>query len=222
MHANSQSAYLARASEAYARQLEKVTPPRDAFGVIPYLTDHGLGYDQAMRYQLGIVDEPLPGDDQFRGMLSIPYLTPSGVAALKFRNLASEAGGGKYLQHAGQKVRLYNVLAYFAAGDVIGLAEGEVDAINATEALGLPTIGIPGTQMWAANARIWRPIFKDFRAVILFADGDKAGRDMAKELKEAIGWRLQVVPCPDGLDVSSAVAQGQAPELQRKWQEVAQ
>lgn len=220
MPANSQSAYLARASETYARQLEKVSPVRDTYGAIPYLTEHGLGYAAAMRYQLGIVDEPMPGDDQFRGMLSIPYLSRAGVMALKFRQLAQGASP-KYQQRAGQKVRLYNVAAYFAADDVIGLAEGEIDAISATESLGLPTIGIPGTQMWAANERTWRPVFKDFRAVVLFRDGDTAGREMSKELASAIGWRLRTVACPDGMDVSSAVAAGLADELRHQWQEAA-
>lgn len=152
--------------------------------------------------------EPLPGDEQFRGMLAIPYLTHGGTRGIKFRNLT---GKPKFLHHPGQKARLFNVEAYFAADDTIGIAEGELDAIVATERLGVPTLGIPGAENWRAD--IWGPLFKDFGRVIVFADGDDAGRRAAARITETIGWRAVVVQCPDGEDISSMAAQNRTDEL---------
>jgi hypothetical protein len=50
-----------------------------------YLTRRMLGHPVAEKYRLGIVDEPLPGDEQHRGRLVIPYLTLAGVRAVKYR-----------------------------------------------------------------------------------------------------------------------------------------
>src|ERR1700747_2072098 len=128
-----------------------MTSPRSAHWAIDagraYLTDHGIHeFSIAKKYELGIVIEPLPGDERFTGMLSIPYLTKHGCRAIRFRNL--NGGKPKMAQPEGQKLRLYNSNAYFDADDVIGLAEGEVDAITSTEKLGTPTIGLPGAESW--------------------------------------------------------------------------
>ena len=215
---NGQTASLERAAKAYADQLAAVKPHADRYGVISYLSDHAIGFALASSYRLGIVRVPLPGDERFTGMLSIPYLTANGVRAMKFRNLRYDGETGiKYSAPAGQKPRLYNTGAYFAAGDVIGLAEGELDAIAATEHLGLPTMGIPGAEMWHNSARIWSPVFKDFRAVVLFADGDSAGRELAKDVAETVGWRLKVIECPAGTDVSGMVNADHAGQLTARW-----
>lgn len=180
--------------------------------MIGYLTSHALGFHEASAYSLGVVDQPLSGDEQFKGMLVIPYLTPAGPRGLKFRNLNGDKA--KFLQHAGQKPRLYNVGAFFRAEDTIALAEGEIDAIAATEHLGIPTMGIPGAEMWKGD--IWGPLFKDFQRVIIFADGDDAGRRVASQVAGTIGWRVQVIQCPKGEDVSSMIAGGRADELRER------
>lgn len=199
----SQKKYLANASQAYADQLTNLGRDLPA-GVRSYFRDHAITWDIAQKYRLGYVHAPLNGDERFAGMISIPYLTLKGVAALKFRNLTGQ--GGKYDQHPGQKGRLYNTPAYFAARHAIGIAEGEVDAIAATEHLGLPTLGIPGVQGWKDE---WTPIFKDFTRVYVFGDGDGAGQDFAKEMVEIIGWRARMVPVPQGEDISSLAAKSQ-------------
>lgn len=162
----------------------------------------------AAKYQLGYVSRPIPGDERFQGMLVIPYLTPAGVRGMKFRSLST--GGGKYAKHSGEKNRLYNAPAYFAAGNVIGLSEGEMDAISATEHLGVPTLGVPGVEGWK---KPWRQVFVDFSEVFIFADGDQPGKDFAAEMSEIIGDRARIVQCPDTEDVSSMVAGGRSEEL---------
>jgi DNA primase len=147
-------------------------------------------------------------------MLVIPYLTKAGVKAIRFRNLGE--GKPKFAQHAGQPARLYNTAAYFKADDTIGLAEGEIDAIAATEYLGVPTIGIPGAEMWTAHRAIWAPIFKNFARVLIFRDGDQAGQDLADAVSESLKYRARVISPPSGEDVSSMVAAGREKELTEK------
>jgi DNA primase len=122
--------------------------------------------------------------------------------SLKFRNVEPGARP-KYGQHSGQKPRLYNAAAYFTAANIIGVSEGEIDAIAATEHLGVPTLGCPGATNWQ---EYWGPLFKDFTRVFIFADGDEPGRDFALAVSERIGWRARIVQCPDDEDVASLAA----------------
>lgn len=193
----SQKAYLERASQNYAGQLWQ--SGHDLSGVRRYLETHSISQDIALKYTLGFVGDPLPGDERFAGMMSIPYLTRAGCMALKFRAVAPNTRP-KYSQHSGQKPRLYNAAAYFEAGNTIGVSEGEVDAICATEHLGVPTLGCPGANNWQDY---WTPLFRDFTRVLIFADGDEPGRDFALAVADRIGWRARIVQCPEGEDVAS-------------------
>lgn len=222
---NSRDRYLARASKMYHAQLRDVNPD-DHPGIKAYLIDHGIFEAKVVEtYRLGVVAEPLTGDEQFKGMISIPFLTKAGVKAIRFRNLN---GKPKYLQHTGQTTRLYNTDAYFKAGDVIGIAEGEIDAIVATERLEVPTIGIPGCEMWTKYKRVWAPVFKNFQRVYVFTDGDpvnektgsRPGEELGKAVAESLGWRVRVIACPEGEDVSSMVASKRADELTARFGEV--
>lgn len=213
---SSQKRSLERRCRKYADQLAAVRPGNDAHGVLAYLKEHNVSYATAQRYRLGLVDSFVPGDDRFLGMLCIPYCTPSGIVAVKFRRLSGD--GPKYDAPTGQKPRLYNAAAYFSAGGVIGLAEGELDAIAATEHVGIPTIGIPGASVWHSQRDVWGQVFKDFARVVLFADGDDAGKEMAKEIGGSLKDRLTVLQCDPGHDVCSTVAAGQTDELKRRLQ----
>jgi hypothetical protein len=175
-----------------------------------YLEEHGIN-DKGIveKYRLGIVADPLSGDERFTGMLVIPYLSQrGGVKSVKFRRLSGE--GPKMSQYQGQDARLYNTDAWFLEDIRIGLTEGEIDAICATECLGLPSMAVPGSEMWAAHERVWRRCFKDFQAVFVLCDGDQPGRNLGRQVASTLGWRANVVDLPDGEDVSSMVASGRA------------
>src|SRR4051812_5430637 len=81
----------------------------------------GIGLDAARQYRLGSVSEAEPGHEKTWGRLSIPYITPSGIVAIKFRCVrdhdCKESDHPKYLAPKGQKPRLYNVAAFTADGD---------------------------------------------------------------------------------------------------------
>jgi hypothetical protein len=137
----------------------------------------------------------------------------------------------KYAQPSGQEQRLFNVAAYFSGLNILGVCEGEIDAITATVHLGIPTIGIPGAQQWKANSAYWRLVLRDFETVIIFADGDtdkaraqpdgtvktiNAARDFIKSVANDAGPYARIVHCPDGEDVNSMVVAERGEELKRK------
>lgn len=208
----SQKASLKRASETYAGQLlaAKSNGALPA-GVTDYFNEHSITPTIASKYKIGYVAEPLPEDERFRGMISLPYLTNAGPVSIKYRSLVE--GEAKYAQARGQRGRLYNALSYFTAGSSVAVSEGEVDALVATEYLGIATLGIPGANGWQDA---WGLIFKDFLTVFVFADGDEAGKEFAHKVSDAIGWRARTVQCPDGLDVASMVTAGRSAELLAK------
>lgn len=170
------------------------------------------------KYMFGVVVNPLPGDERFEGMFAIPYLTRRGVKAIRFRNLKDD-GGAKYGQAKGQPTRLYNPEALFGPHVEIGIAEGEIDAVAATEGLGLPTVGVPGATQWTAHQRIWAPLFKDFERVFILRDGDQAGGDLADAITETLKLKARVIKMPDEQDVSSMLVQGRGDELIKQFKE---
>jgi hypothetical protein len=216
---SSREKYLERASKTYHAQF-LAAENRASSAVIAgkkYLTEHGIGTRAiAEKYRLGVVIDPLAGDDSFTGWLAIPFLSPNGVKAIRFRNLTPDAHP-KYMQHPGQPVRLFNTVAIFTAGDTIGIAEGEIDAIAATERLGMPTLGVPGAEMWSAHKNVWTSLFKNYPHVLILRDGDKAGKDLADAIGDSLKLRARAIHMPSGEDVSSMVAAGRAEELIKQF-----
>jgi len=218
MPSNGPEITLDTRAQEYAKQLKNRSDPR---GPLTYLANHGISDREVMsRYSLGIVLDPLPGDERFRGSISIPYIGRRGVMAVRYRcalshDCHSVIGHSKYAQYEGSKAKLYNISAFFAAGNTIGITEGEVDAILATEVLGIPTIGLPGATQWASYSKIWQECFRDFDKIIIFADGDDAGRSSARTIAADFGTRYTLVKCDSGEDVSSMIVNGHTDRLRR-------
>lgn len=206
---------------AYESQLNERASPISLAGC-EYLASRLLLHDvwESDPFRFGVVAEPLPGDEQYQGRLCIPYLTLAGVRGLKFRCIedhdCKESGHAKYIQPFGQEQRIYNALAYFGAHDAVGIAEGELDAVTATIHLGIPTVGIPGATQWDKSGWHWQLVLRDFAQVVIFADGDKAGKEFAQKVANDAGPSSRIAWCPDGEDVNSMVVKGRADELKRK------
>jgi hypothetical protein len=168
-----------------------------------YLADRDLA-DAAGPFRLGYVAEPLPGHETYAGMLAIPYLRRSvsgwSVVSMRFRCIEDHEhrGHGKYMSLPGDPPRLFNTLALQSDSDVVGLEEGELDAISLT-LCGVPAVGAPGAESWKPH---WTLPFLGFEAVYALTDGDEAGRRFgharAKELPN-----LKIVPSAPGEDVNS-------------------
>lgn len=162
-----------------------------------YLKGRGLSHADALRHRLGVVEHPFNGHEQYVGRLAIPYLTKAGVVDLRFRAMGAEQP--KYLGLPGANTHLYNVNAYFRAKKWIAVCEGEIDTITLDSAMNYPAIGVPGTNNWK---RHYSRILHDFDKIYVFADGDQAGSDFAKNLTKELG-NVITIHMPEGEDVNS-------------------
>lgn len=148
-------------------------------------------------YRLGYVAEPEPGDEDMRGRLAIPYLSPNSVLDLRFRTLTME-GGPKYLSHHGSHARLFNVNALRKPSETLVLCEGELDTIILDGMCGIPAVGVPGASNWQKHFPL---LLRDYYKVVVLTDGDQAGRDFGKKVVASLNNAI-VVPMPDGMDAN--------------------
>lgn len=184
----SQKQSLGKAAQTYAQNIGVAAE---------YLANRGLSLQDAAAVGLGVVTEPLPGHEQFRGRLSIPYITRSGVVDIRFRALGPEEP--KYLGLPGAKTHMYNVRAVIDAEDSIAICEGEIDAMVLHYKVGIPAIGVPGANAWKKH---YRRMLQDFEKIYIFADGDQPGQDFARNLAREMQG-VVTLTLPEGEDVNS-------------------
>lgn len=166
-----------------------------------YLASRGLTLQDVAIHRLGVVDEPLPGHENYKGRLVIPYLTKTGVVDVRFRAMGES--DVKYLGLPGAKTHLYNVLSTFNAQDSIAVCEGEIDTITLNKC-GIPAVGVPGVNNWKKH---YTRILQDFETVYVFTDGDQPGSDFGKNLARELSTVI-VIQMPDGEDVNSVYCKG--------------
>jgi DNA primase len=162
-----------------------------------YLAHRGISLEIAEKIRLGVVADPLPGQEQFINRLAIPYITPTGVVDIRFRSMGPEEP--KYMGMPGTSTRLYNVSALHTAGNFIAVCEGEIDAITLSYSCGIPAVGVPGANAWK---RHYGRLLADFETIYVFADGDQPGSDFAKSLSKEFNSVI-IMQMPDGEDVNS-------------------
>lgn len=171
-----------------------------------YLSGRGIHEESARSFRLGVVgDDALPGDEAYAGRLSIPYLTRSGVVDIRYRCIDThdcrELGHPKYLGRPGAGLRIYGVLqGLFDSRDYLCVTEGELDALILWQC-GLPAVGLPGASSWKPH---YARVLEDYSRVFLFADGDEAGKKLARVVAENV---IGCVPItmPPGMDVNDVL-----------------
>jgi DNA primase len=164
-----------------------------------YLHGRGISKEAAVTRRLGYVGDALIGHEQYVGRLAIPYLTPTGVVDVRFRIVDSDSDAPKYMGRPGVETSIYGVNAFSLNSSIIGITEGEMDALVLEEMCGLPAVGIPGAQAW--KPFYWRA-FEDYDKVYVFADGDQPGMDFAKKIASALDSAV-IIQMPDKEDVNS-------------------
>lgn len=181
-------------------------------GAVRFLLARKIDRALADTFRVGVVAEPLPGHERFRGFMSIPYLDRNGFGlTLRFRCLREhdhrEEYHGKYMSVPDDIPRMFNVRAVHEAEDEIHVAEGEFDAMILNK-VGLPAVAIPGAQVWRPHHR---RMLAGFSRVWVWGDPDDAGADLVnkitRSLKQAKGVRLS-----EG-DVTDTYIQGGADAL---------
>lgn len=197
MHEESSTAFLNEATEVYEAGMEGCS------AAVEYLESRGISETARRTARLGAVtnDNALPGHEQFVNHLCIPYITPSRVAALKFRRL--DDGQPKYTAPLGQRVRMYNVMALQDRGDTIVICEGELDAV-VLGMVSIPAVAIAGVSQFKPH---FPRMLKGFPNVIVVADNDakddgsNPGQDLAHRIIESIP-RARNVLLPEGMDIN--------------------
>jgi len=184
----SQRNFLLQATQRYAAAIEKAEP---------YLLSRQLSVDEAKVFHLGVVEDPLPGHEPYKGRLAIPYITPSGVVDIRFRAIGND--DPKYMGLVGAKTTMFNTQACFVADKYICVTEGEFDCIMMSSKTIHPTVGIPGANNWKPH---YAKILDDFDIVIVLADGDAAGLEFGKKISRELG-NVNIVSMPEGEDVNS-------------------
>ncbi|MDP7733675.1 toprim domain-containing protein [Mycobacterium paragordonae] len=161
--------------------------------------------------------DPLPGHEMHRGRLAIPYLRWFHdrllVVQIRFRCIADHdhTGHGKYMSGAGEQPWLYNTMSLINHSPIVAITEGEIDAITA-QLCGIPTVGVPGSQMWQPY---FRELFLGYRDVFILADGDQPGMEFANTVAQTLS-NSKIIPMPPGEDVNSLVIkQGKSALLER-------
>jgi DNA primase len=162
-----------------------------------YLSSRHLSVEEANIFHLGVVADPLPGHELYKGRLAIPYITPSGVVDIRFRAMHNE--DPKYMGLVGAKTTMFNTKACFVADKYICVTEGEFDCIMMGVKTQHPTIGIPGANNWKPH---YAKILDDFEIVIVLADGDAAGLEFGKKISRELG-NVNIISMPEGEDVNS-------------------
>jgi len=189
---NSQRQFLLQAATEYARHINQAAD---------YLATRGLSVEEAKMFHLGVVDNPSPGHEGYKGKLVIPYITPTGVVDLRFRSIRGE--DPKYIGLPGAKTTMFNAQTVLTADGYICVTEGEIDCITVVAKTGHPSVGIPGANNWKPY---YTKILDDFDTVIVLADGDSPGLEFGKKISRELG-NVNIVQMPEGHDVNSIVLQ---------------
>lgn len=148
-----------------------------------YLHGRGLTDREIVSYRLGTVTAG--GEHStYRGMVAIPYLTElAGVTGFKFRQ-AHKCDGCEHKKYlTPYPTRIFNAPA-FTVGErlgLVGICEGEFDAIILTSRCGIPTLGIPGVETWEKH-KSWPLLFHGFSRVLVFRDPDEPGLKLARRI----------------------------------------
>ena len=170
---------------------------------VKFLADRGISKEVADQYLLGTIVLPVAGHENYKGWLSIPYLTVMGhCVGFKFRRL--DEGKPKYGAPLGQKGHLYNVSDIILSSEYIAVCEGELDTIIASAILGVPAVGVPGVQAWKAH---FNRMFTGYGRVYVIGDNDlkddgtNPGAEFSRMVAQEIG-NATIVSLPAGMDLN--------------------
>jgi DNA primase len=192
----SRKQWLQETAERYHRALDD-----QALG---YLESRGITTRQAADFLLGLVSEPEPAHADYEGRLAIPFITPTGVVAIRYRCIkdhnCKETKCIKYLQGKGEGDHLYNVPALRERHPALAICEGEIDTLTVDTHV-LPAIGVPGATKWKKH---WTRLLEGYEQVFAVGDGDEAGKDFSGRLVELLP-NAKAVVMPAGHDANSVL-----------------
>lgn len=161
-----------------------------------YLLGRGLSQETVRTHRLGVVVDPMPGHEAFRGMLAIPYLLDGNPVGLRFRCFTCSGehhGHGKYMQPSGTRLGVYGVDSIHDAAHVLHVTEGEFDRLILVQA-GMPAVGFPGASTFRGHHG---RMLAGFNRIWVWGDPDGAGAEFIQKVtnrlpRSARGVKLRV------------------------------
>jgi DNA-binding transcriptional ArsR family regulator len=137
------------------------------------------------------------------GGIAIPYRNANGdLHTIQYRLTKEKVNGvDRFKWRKGDTRILYGLwrLGEWTDSDTLYLCEGVSDTWTLWHA-DLPALGIPNATTW--ESEWWREV-EGFERIVLIADADKAGKDLAKTLAKTcpdpLRERVQVLQLPDGV-----------------------
>ena len=170
---------------------------------INFLAGRGISKEVSDQYLLGTIVVPVAGHENYKGWLSIPYLTVMGrCVGFKFRRL--DEGKPRYGAPLGQKGHLYNVSDIILTSEYIAICEGELDTIVTSAILGIPAVGVPGVQAWKSH---FTRMFTGYGKVYIIGDNDlkEDGSNPGAEFSRMVAQEVinsTIVSLPAGMDLN--------------------
>lgn len=179
-----------------------------------WLRARGIKNYTIARWKLGVVRDPLPNHERFRGCVSIPYKDARGLErGLRFRRLR---GKPKYDGTVGVGAHMFGV-KYTREPEVF-VTEGEFDCMVLHQ-MGYKAVGIPGANAWKAE---WRWLLRAANEVVVIPDADGTSEEAIRGSRrplvasggaafkmavlgslKGLGPHLRVVRLPEEEDVNS-------------------
>jgi DNA-binding transcriptional ArsR family regulator len=153
------------------------------------------------------------------GGIAIPYRNANGdLHTIQYRLTKEKVEGvDRFKWRTGDTRILYGLwrLPEWGDADTLYLCEGTSDTWTLWHA-DLPALGIPSATYW--REEWWREV-EGFERIVLIADADKAGKDLAKTLAEtcpdSLRERVQVLQLPDGIKDANELWQREGANAER-------
>jgi DNA-binding transcriptional ArsR family regulator len=150
------------------------------------------------------------------GGIEILYLTREGeLHAVQYR--CALEGDNRFKWRKDDTPILYGLwrLCEWTGSDTLYLCEGTSDTWTLWHA-DLPALGIPSASTW--REEWWREV-EGFERIVLIADADKAGKDLAKTLAktcpDSLRERVQVLQLPNGIKDANELWQREGANAER-------
>ena len=195
MASNVQLKLQLEAAQRYAQEVSQET--------LLVLDERGISETVAAQFQLGTVTDPMNGHEMYKGWISIPYITATGMCVgFKFRR--TDEGKPKYGSPTGQKAHLYNVCDITHMSPYVVVCEGELDAVITSGVLGIPAVGVPGVQAWKPH---FPKLFGGYETVFVVGDNDikedgsNPGAEFSKRVANEV-MNSTIVTLPPGMDIN--------------------
>lgn len=152
----------------------------------------------------------VPQGQRGAGRLRLVYRHPDGtLTGYADRKTSDKQPGHKVIAHGPRN--LWPRAEEIPDGTGVVIVEGEADAL-ALWSIGIPAVGVPGAKGWRSE---YAQRFARFQSVLVIADADKEGRDLAREVSADVARFCESVEVAevypdrtDGSDVRDLLQSG--------------